>query len=43
LRRLAGERLRARQRRLFAIDLHVERLQQVYASVLSRAQSRQGC
>jgi glycosyltransferase involved in cell wall biosynthesis len=43
LRRLVGERLRARQRRLFAIDLHVERLQQVYASVLSRAQSRQRC
>jgi hypothetical protein len=31
-----GERLRARQRRLFALDLHVERLERVYASVRAR-------
>jgi hypothetical protein len=33
-----GDRLRARQRRLFALDVHVERLEHVYASVLSGAQ-----
>jgi glycosyltransferase involved in cell wall biosynthesis len=36
LRRDVGERLRARQRRLFALDLHVERLERVYASVRAR-------
>jgi len=33
MRRVVGGRLRARQRRLFALDLHVERLEQLYASV----------
>jgi glycosyltransferase involved in cell wall biosynthesis len=35
LRRVTGEGLRARQRRLFSVEMHVERLERVYASVSS--------
>jgi glycosyltransferase involved in cell wall biosynthesis len=34
LRRDVGSRLRARQHRLFSLDTHVERLEQVYSSIL---------
>jgi glycosyltransferase involved in cell wall biosynthesis len=33
-RREVGARLRARQRRLFSLDVHVERLEQLYSSIL---------
>jgi hypothetical protein len=35
LRRAMGERLQARQRRLFSLEMHVAKLEKLYESVLS--------
>jgi glycosyltransferase involved in cell wall biosynthesis len=37
LRRSVGERLRVRQRRLFSLEMHVAKLEELYASVCYRA------